>query len=109
MMNAPRWQTISLLLALLGTAQLAACGPEAPLPAEGLAGRWEMELIATKGPARGTRARGVLDLRSDPLPLVRAKAKTTPARAALTRVASTPYGPRRCSDTNSRERLTRAW
>lgn len=70
MMNAPRWRTISLLLALLGTAQFAACGPEAPLPAEGLAGRWEIELIATQGPARGTRARGVLDLRSDPLPLV---------------------------------------
>jgi hypothetical protein len=62
-----------LILALLFSAHLCVCEPiertgKASAPIAGVAGNWEMEFVATKGPGRGAKARGVLTLRDDPAP-----------------------------------------
>jgi hypothetical protein len=64
---------LALLFSVVGSAHLCACEPmertgKAPAPITSVAGNWEIEFVATKGPGRGAKARGVLTLRDDPVP-----------------------------------------
>jgi hypothetical protein len=64
---------LTLLFSVVGGAHLCACEPiertgKASAPLTGVAGNWEIEFVATKGPGRGAKVRGVLTLRDDPVP-----------------------------------------
>jgi hypothetical protein len=65
---------LTLLIAIVGTACLCACEPVERTrttsdPTADLAGRWEIEFVATKGTGRGAKARGIVTLHNDPVPV----------------------------------------
>jgi hypothetical protein len=60
---------LALLISAVGTVHLCACEPiernrTASAPAA-VAGRWEIEFVATQGPGRGASAQGVVTLQKD--------------------------------------------